>query len=68
MRAVLAARPQQRGNAPAAAALDLGGEKGGEDEEDAAKLTVHSIWAEEGRERGLDGEGRSSAGMPDSSA
>jgi len=34
----------------------------GEGEEVAAELTVGSIWAEKGRERELDGEGRSSAG------
>jgi len=42
-------------------AADSLGEKVGEGEEVAAELTVGSIWAEKGRERELDGEGRSSA-------
>ena len=34
---------------------DSGGERGGEDEEAAAKLTVHPIWAKEVLEREVDG-------------
>ena len=59
-RIVVAARPRRRGGAPAAAAPDSSREEVGEGEEVAAELTVGSIWADEVRERGLDGEGRSS--------
>jgi len=41
---------------------DSSGERVGEEEGVAWKLTEGSIRAEEGRERGLDGEGRSSGG------
>ena len=62
MRARRAERPRQRGSEPVVVAADSLGEKVGEGEEVAAELTVGSIWAEKGRERELDGEGRSSAG------
>ena len=62
VRARRAERPRQRGSEPVAVAADSLGEKVGEGEEVAAELTVGSIWAEKGRERELDGEGRSSAG------
>ena len=61
MRARHAERPRGRGSEPAAVAADSLGEKVGEGEEVAAELTVGSIWAEKGREREFDGEGRSSA-------
>ena len=57
-------RPRWRSTFPAAVAPvapESSGEEVGEGEEVAAELTVGSIWAEKGREREFDGEGRSSA-------
>jgi hypothetical protein len=59
------AQPRRSGDVPEAAAPDSKGKEVGEGEEVAGELTEGSIWAEEGRERELDGEERSSAADDD---